>query len=432
MPNKKQHSGLKILYGLIIGAALGVLLNRLVDSDTKSAIIKYVTAPVGTIFLRSLFMIVLPLVFSSLAAGVASLASAKDLKRLGLRIGLFYFFTTLTAVMIGQALTLTIQPGAGLDQNYVNSSKAALAEQTKSLADKSSAVGNSLWPGLVDTIIPKNIVDEFAKNNMLALIFVSIVFGISLLALPNTKSEPIVKTLQTISDCSAIVVKWIMSFAPFAVAALVMNAVAVYDFAILKNVGLFFIVVVTGYLLHFFGTYSLILKFLIGFSPKEFYIRFWPVVATAFGTSSSNATLPTNMNILETRFNVPEKITNFTLPLGSTVNMDGTALFEVVTALFIAQVFGIDLSFVEQFTLVTIVILTSVGVAGVPGGSIPLLMSAMAFVGIPAEGIALVLGVDRLLDMGRTVVNVTGDAVGTLYVAKLEGVNLTHKAHDNS
>lgn len=432
MPHNGNKNSTYILVGLIVGGIFGFAFNRFADEETRNFVIKYFTAPIGTAFLRALFMIVIPLVFSSLIVGVAGLTTGGELKRLGRRIGSFYIVTTLAAVLVGQLLVTTIQPGSGIDPDYIQRARATLAEQTRSLTNKSSQVGDSLWPGLVDTVIPKNILEEMARSNMLALIFVSVIFGVALLSLPKSKSAPVLTILESVSEATIRIVGWIMKVAPIAVAALVFNAVAVYDFQILGNVAQFFLVVLLGYLIHFFGFFAFFIKIFVRIPLKEFYKRYFPVIATSFGTSSSNATLPTNINILQTRFGVPEKITNFTLPLGATINMNGTALFEVVTALFVAQVFHIDLTFGQQVALVVIVILTAVGVAGVPGGSIPLLMSAMAYVGIPPEGIALVLGIDRLLDMGRTVLNVTGDAIGALYVARLEGVDLMNNLKDEN
>jgi DAACS family dicarboxylate/amino acid:cation (Na+ or H+) symporter len=215
-------------------------------------------------------------------------------------------------------------------------------------------------------------------------------------------------------------VSFIMRIAPFAVFALIASTVSKMGTEFVVFLAKFVGVVFLGYALHLFGVYSLILKTCVKISPLEFFKRATPVFATAFSTSSSNATIPTTIKVLEERFKAPSQVVRFGVPLGATVNMDGTALFEMVAAIFIAQVFGVELDMFQQLTLIFLVVMTSIGVAGVPGASIPLLMSAMALVGIPPEGIAIILGVDRLLDMGRTVLNVTGDMVAVLFVSRNE------------
>ncbi|MCB0407226.1 MAG: dicarboxylate/amino acid:cation symporter [Bdellovibrionales bacterium] len=416
----------RILIGLIIGGLIGLIFNVYFhDAPWTHWIMKNITAPLGQAFLQSLFMVVVPLVLSSLIVGVANLGTVEHLGRLGTRLGIFYVSTTLMAVFIGQFYITTIQPGTGIAENTRQEAIHAMSDQISGLQQKSQGVKESLWPGIVGKIIPKNIIEELSQANMLAIIFVSFIFGIALLTNEDKASTQVVLTfLNAISEACIKIVGWIMHLAPYAVAALMINAVANFGLEVMGNVGLYIAVVILGYLTQFFVTYSLLVKYLIRIPVFEFYKRIFPIIATAFSTSSSSATMPTTMRTLEKRFGVPESITTFSIPLGMTVNMDGTALFEVVAALFVAQVFGIDISLTGQFTLVILILLTSIGVAGVPGGSIPILMSAMASLGIPPEGIALVLGVDRLLDMGRTVVNVTGDATGALYLARVEKVDL--------
>lgn len=416
--------GFRILIGLIVGVIAAALLNAWLDAETMKALITNVTAPIGTIFLRSLFMVVVPLVLASLAVGVAQLGSVEHLGRLGRKLAFFYFCTTMIATLIGQFLVTTIEPGRGVDRAYVESAQASFSDQTSSLISKSEGVKSSLWPGLVNEVIPKNILEDLARTNMLATIFVGIIFGITLLRLNNSAAQTTIDVLRTVSDSMIMIIGWVMKMAPLAVGCLIFNAVVQFDLAIMANVAMYMGVVILGYLVHFFVTYSLITKHIIKLPLRYFYKNAAPIFITSFSTSSSNATLPTTIKTLQTNFGVPERVTTFCAPLGATINMDGTALFEMCAALFIAQVFGVDLSFTDHLTLIALIIITSVGVAGVPGGSIPLLMSAMASVGIPPEGIALVLGVDRLLDMGRTVINTTGDALASLYLSRVENVPL--------
>ncbi len=428
----EKNNSTKIFIGLIIGGIIGYIFNIWGAGPLRDGILKYVVSPVGIAFLRALFMVVVPLVFCSLVVGVAQLGNVQNVGRLGGRLISFYLITTLFAVLIGQFFISTVRPGDGVSAETRDSSVAAMQEQVASLQAKSTAVNDSLWPGLVEKVIPKNIISEMAATNMLAIIFVAILLGIALLAIDKNKSKVAISFFDAISDACIVIVGWIMRMAPYCVAALIITAVSNFGLEVMKNVALYIGVVIAGYLTHFFVSYSLIMKFIVKIPIKEFYKRILPIVSTAFGTSSSSATMPTTIRTLEKNFGVPEKISSFSVPLGATVNMDGTALFEVIAALFIAQVFGVEISLTGQFTLVILVLLTSIGVAGVPGGSIPILISAMASLGIPPAGIALILGVDRLLDMGRTVVNVTGDAAGALYLSKIENVDLNGHIQETS
>lgn len=422
--DEESQVSTRILIGLIAGAIIGAAFNYWGPHPIRDWILDNICQPIGTAFLRGLFMVVVPLVFCSLVVGVANLGSAQHVGRLAWRLGAFYVATTLVAVVIGQTLISTVRPGDGLPRESIEEARSSLAQQVAGLQEKSENVRSSLWPGLVETIIPKNIVNDLSKGNMLAIIFVALLLGVALLSIERQKAQVAIDFFDAISQSAIRIVGWIMSAAPVAVAALIVVAVSNFGMAVMKNVLAYMVVVFLGYGIQFFGTYGLLVKFLLRIPLKEFYRRIFPIVATAFSTSSSSATMPTTIRTLEKRFGVPESLTSFSIPLGATVNMDGTALFEVVAALFIAQVFGVPIDLMGQLTLVVLVLLTSIGVAGVPGGSIPILMSAMASLGIPPEGIALVLGVDRLLDMGRTIVNVTGDSTGALFLARVERVPL--------
>lgn len=415
---ESQGNSTKILIGLIVGSFIGVIFNIYSQHEAIKWIINYITTPIGTAFLRGLMMVVVPLVFSSLAVGVAKLGSGKNVGLIFGRLGLYYLVTSLIAILIGQAVVATVQPGAGIPQSLIEESREKLSDQVSGLMEKSSKVNESLWPGLVSAIIPRNIVSSMANGEMLAIIFVALLLGIGLLRLQTSQSKTFQDTLQAISDLSIIGVGWIMKFAPYAVAALMITSVSQFGFEIMENVAKYIAVVLIAYATHFFVTYSIAVKFVIRMGVIDFYKKASEAIITAFSTSSSNATIPTTTRVLEEKFNVSPTITNFSVPLGATVNMDGTALFEMVAAVFIAQVFGIPLGLTEYVSLILLMLVTSIGVAGVPGGSIPILMSAMAMVGIPPEGIAIVLGVDRLLDMGRTTVNVTGDITAALFVNK--------------
>ena len=385
--------------------------------------------PLGDAFLQSLFMIVVPIILSSLIVGVSKLGSGKNLGRLSAKLFLFYAFSTILAISIGQALVNSVQPGkSGGLQAEAKKAVDKWQDKLQSIQMKSSMVGSSLWPGIVRTIIPRNIIDQFGKTNILAVIFVSLLFGVALRSLPDgIPKESFSGCMIAISNMSITIIGWIMKTAPYAVAALLIPTISEFGIEMIVKLSKFILVMAAGMLLHLFVSYSFILKFLIRIPIKEFFARMIPVFTTAFGTSSSNATMPVTMNTLETKFGLPRGLVNFSVPIGATVNMDGTALFEVVAAIFIAQVFGVELTLLNHILLIALVFITSIGIAGVPGGSIPVLMASIVILNIPAAGIALLLGVDRLLDMSRTTVNVTGDSLAALFLARSEGIDLEQK-----
>lgn len=421
----------KIFIGLVVGTLIGIGFNILGPNPLRDFLLVNVFQPAGTAFLRGLFLIVVPLVLSSLVVGVTQLGSVENIRRLGIRLFLFYIVTTFCAIFIGQSLISVIKPGEGISPSVLSDAKAQFSEQISGLEAQSSLVKESIWPGLVDVIIPKNLFNALSTTNMLGIIFISLLFGIALLKIEKTKIKGTVEILEVISQLCIQVVGWIMKVAPYAVGALMITAVTHLGADFLKQLGQYIFVVFLGYCLQLFLTYGAILKTVIRIPLLEFYKRILPVISTAFSTSSSSATMPTTIRVLEKKFGVPNSITTFSVPLGTTINMDGTSLFEVIAALFVAQVFGVEITLVGHVTLVLLVLLTSIGVAGVPGGSIPILMSAMASLGIPPEGIAIVLGVDRILDMGRTVVNVTGDSMAALYLAKKNNVPLKEYIRKN-
>lgn len=419
---KSAHgSSRPILIGLFVGVVMGLALQSFVEPAARAWIVKNLLNPVGIAFLRSLFMIVVPLVLTSLFVGVAQLGSGEKLGRLGARIMIFYVVTTLIAILIGQSLILAIRPGEGIPREVVAEAQAQFADQVDTFKSRGEQQQGALWPGLIESIIPKNIVLAMADAEMLALIFIAIIGGVAVTRLSSAKAALLLGPADAIMDVCIVLVGWIMKAAPYAVAALVASAISFFGLGLMKNVLLYMAVVVLGYIFHGFGTYALIARFLLRLSPRDTFRRMAPMIVTAFSTSSSNATIPTTIRTLDKNFGVSEKIISFSVPLGATINQNGTALFEVIAALFIAQVYGVDLSVADHFTLVLLVLLTAIGTSGVPGGSIPLLMTAMAAVGIPPEGIALILGVDRVLDMGRTVLNVMGDALGAMYLSRVEG-----------
>lgn len=419
----EKSTSTRILIGMIGGLILGVLI-PLLPNNWPANIIQYALRPLGDVFLRSLFMVVVPLVFASLVVGVGRLSSVQKLGSIGTRLAVYYLLTSLVAVVIGQILVSIVRPGEGMSMELVEAVRMKSADQVANLMEKSSSVGSSLWPGIVNAIVPKNVFGAFTEGNMLSIIFAAVLFGAALLKMRNDVANTTLKVAEGVTDATVTIVGWIMRIAPYAVAALMAIAVAQFGLELLRSLGMYVAVVVAGYLIHVFVVYHFFVRSVLKYPFGTFLRKMTPVFITAFSTSSSSATMPTTIRTAVNDFGVKQETASFSIPLGTTVNMDGTALFECVAALFVAQVFGVDIGLVGQISLVLIIVLTSIGVAGVPGGSIPILMSAMAMLGIPPEGIALVLGVDRLLDMGRTVLNVTGDMCGALYLSKIEGQEL--------
>jgi DAACS family dicarboxylate/amino acid:cation (Na+ or H+) symporter len=415
----KLHT--KILLGLALGAAAGVTVNLVAGgAPWVAAVNRYVTGPAGQIFLRLLFMVVIPLVFATLALGVAGLGDLKNLGRVGAKTLGYFFVTTALAAALGLTMVNLVRPGDGLDPATVERLQGMYAGQAQErfAASKATEFG-------VDTfvqIVPRNPVRAAADMDMLGLIFFAIVFGIALALIPAARAAPMLRVLESLAEAVTKVIDLAMRMAPFGVFALIFVVTSTFGWGLLKQLSLYVVVVLTGLALHAAVTLSLAVRLLAGLSPRLFWSKIREVALTAFSTSSSNATLPTSLLVAERNLRIPPSIGGFVLPLGATMNMNGTALFEGVTVLFVAQVFGVDLTLAEQLIVVVLSVLTAIGAAGVPGGSIPLLMMMMTSVGVPAEGIAIVLGVDRILDMSRTVPNVAGDLTAACFVARSEGV----------
>jgi Na+/H+-dicarboxylate symporter len=404
--NMELHT--KIILGLVFGALFGVLVGD------KALWLQ----PIGDIFLRLITMIVLPLVFSSLFVGTASLGDIRKLGRIGAKTLLFYFGTTIIAIIIGLLAVNILQPGKyikketknQLYKNYIKADKIDI----KKVNEKTS---------LTDTfvnIVPKNPAQSFTKANMLQIIFIAIIFGIALTLLPKERGEPLLNFFNSVSDVSIKVVDIIMKFAPYGVFALLAAIIGKYGYKILITLFTYSITVILALFVHTFIILPFFVKFLSKISIKEFLKKMREVMLLAFSTSSSNATLPVTMETVEKKFKVPSYISSFVLPLGATINMDGTGLYQGVAAVFIAQVYGIHLGLSGQITIVLTATLASIGTAGVPGVGIITLAMILRAINVPIEGIALILGVDRILDMLRTVSNVLGDAAAALVIAKSE------------
>lgn len=422
-----QHN--RIFIGLAAGVTLGLACNALFSGQPAlDWLLRNAIAPFGQVFLRIIFMAVIPLIFSALALGVAELGDVRQLGRIGGRTFAYTLIVTGISVMIGLTLVNLVRPGAGLSADQREALMSTMSTSTVQSAVEKAGQAKSTVQTLLD-IIPKNPLadaagafdETYRGGGILALMFFSLFVGLALALVRSERTEVFEKCLQGLYDVVMKIIEIAMKLAPYGVAALVFTATARLGLDIVVILGKYVLVVMAGLLIHMFVVYSALLKFLIRVSPRKFFARVEEVIVTAFSTSSSNVTLPTAMRVTEEKLHVPRRITNFVLTLGSTANQNGTALYEGVTVLFLAQFFGVDLTVTQQATVVLASVLAGIGTAGVPGGSLPVIVLVLQSVGVPGESIGVILGVDRILDMSRTVLNVTGDITAAMYVAKTEG-----------
>jgi DAACS family dicarboxylate/amino acid:cation (Na+ or H+) symporter len=422
----------RILIGLALGVIAGVTVNRFLGGDNPTVVwvVDNITQPVGQLFLRLLLMIVVPLVFSSLVVGVAGIGDIRKLGRVGLKSFGYCLVISAISVVIGITLANTIKPGKRLDPNTsaaLQQRYATDASKNVEAAKQASTTAPKPLMAVVETIVPKNpffAVSGKEDPNMLHLMFFALVIGIAITLLPLTVTTPVLRVLEGLYEITAKIIEMIMKFAPYAVACLLFNNTARFGLDLLQALAWYVVTVLLGLSLHMFGVYSLSVYFLSRISPLEFFRRVKTLILTAFSTSSSNATLPTALRVSEQNLGVPQEINSFVLTVGATANQNGTALYEGVTVLFLAQLAGVDLTLGQQLMVVYLAILGGIGTAGVPSGSIPFIIGVLVTIGVNPALIAIILGVDRLLDMCRTTLNVTGDLTAATYVARSEGYEL--------
>lgn len=423
----KLHN--KIFLGLLLGALTGVGSHFLFYPDPRLEwVVANLAYPVGQIFFRLIFMVVLPLIFSALVLGVSELGELKRLGRVGARTFGYTAIVSTISVLIGVGLVNIVKPGAGLEpetrERLIASISGPGMEKEKAQVMEKAKEAQSV-PETIVNLIPRNplgaAVNAF-QGEILAFMVFAVLFGIALALIKSERTKPLVGFLEGVYDVVMKLIEIAMKLAPYGVAALIFTATARFGLEIIKSLSQYVLVVVAGLAIHQFVVYSILVKSLARLSPKLFFSRIGEVMITAFSTSSSNATLPTTMRVSEEKLGIPRKVGGFVLTLGSSLNQNGTALYEGVTVLFIAQLFGVHLSIGAQLTVVLMSILAGIGTAGVPGASLPLIVIVLQSVGVPGEGIVVILGVDRILDMCRTVVNVTGDIAAAAYVARKENL----------
>ena len=397
----------QILIGLVAGAVAGVLLGE------RILVIK----PLGTIFLRLISMVIVPLVFASIAVGVAGLHDLKKVGRIGVRSFVYFMCTTLIACTIGLGLANIFKPGRGIDPAALK----AIAVGTETFHHGGGEGGHS--DSVIDTFVnavPKNPLASMADGKMLQIIFFAVFIGVALTRIDANKAKAAMTLLEAVNDAMVWSIEAIMRVAPYCVFALVGTIVGTFGVAILLPLAKYVVVVLLGLSIHAFVVYPTILRFFSPLKTRAFLKGIREAQLLAFSTSSSSATLPVTMECCHKKLGLPQGVTSFVCPLGATINMDGTALYLGVVAVFISQIFGMDLGVVDQLKIVATAVLTSIGAAGVPGSAIFMMSMILTSVGIPLEGIALILGVDRVLDMARTTVNVTGDCTAAAVVSAME------------
>ena len=386
-------------------------------------------APFGTIFIRLLKFIAIPLVLTSLITGIASLSDLKKLSRIGGKTISIYIVTTAISVSIGLITVNLLQPGKQVPYEMQSKLQETYESDASSRADTAQEVKERGPLQLFIDMVPSNFFEAASNNrNMLQIVFISMLIGIGLVQIPKKKSKPVLDIFEGLNDVIIKLVDIIMLIAPLGVFSLIaqtINKVAGDDpdqvAELLGALGFYMIAVVVGLIIHLLVTYMTILKVYVKMPLKTFFTGIGPAQLLAFSTSSSGATLPVTMERCEDELGVSEEVSSFVLPLGATINMDGTALYQAVAAVFISQAIGLDLSLLDQLTIVLTTVLASIGTAAVPGAGIIMLVIILEAIGVPSTGIALILGVDRILDMLRTVINVTGDATIAVTIASSEG-----------
>lgn len=420
----------RILIGLIVGAVAGTALNLwlapALGAEKTPAYVElewwadHAVKPFGDLFLGLLFMVVVPIVFCSLYLGVAGLGSVQKLGSLGSRTLGWFLGTTTLAASLGILLVRTIEPGKTVSPEVVELIKSQYVTVARQKIEQSAQAKG--WLEMLVDIVPRNVVGAAADNTkILGLIVFALVLGAAATRLPIERTRILRELCEGIYELCVKVLGWVMEFAPIGVACLIFHASAKLGIDVMKLVGWYFLTAMGGLVAYQLIVVTALARVFAGLSPRRFYRGCRTLLVTAFSTSSSNATMPTTIRTAVDEFGAPQEIAGFVMPLGATMNMNGTALFEGVSVLFLAQVYGADLSIAQQLLVIGVAVLTAIGAAGVPGGSLPLLAIVLTQVGVPAEFLALILGVDRLVDMTRTVPNVTSDLVCSLWLSRREG-----------
>ncbi|EGQ0303111.1 dicarboxylate/amino acid:cation symporter [Staphylococcus pseudintermedius] len=418
----------KIIIALILGIALGSIFNFYVESKFVGFIDQYVFNVVGQIFLNLIFMLVVPVVFVSIVLGVIGVGDPKLLGGIGLKTLVFFLSTTAIAITLAMCLALIVKPGAGhsdlLKSEEVTTYQKKLDDQK---ATGASPINQTFDQTLIN-FFPKNAIQSMTTGNMLQIITFAIFVGIGIMMV-GERGRIVHQFFEQFNEVLMYIISMVMNvFAPIGTFGLVAHAFTGAGFGAIRQLGLYFIVVLAALFIHFFVVYGGAVKFLAGRSPIEFFKGFFPAITVGFGGSSSNAALPVSMECTK-KMGVKPEIASFVQPLGATINMDGTAIMQGVATIFIAQLSGADLTVLQLITVVAVAVIASVGTAGVPGVGLIMLAMVLTAVDLNPAAIGIILGIDRLLDMTRTAVNITGDAACALILSEREGRKLKGNMH---
>ncbi len=406
----------RILIGFVLGLVLGLLVYTFArDAAWVETVVTYVTNPIGQIFLRLLFMLVIPLLFSALVVGIAEMGEVRALKTIGIRTLVYTVVVSSIAVAISIAAVNLFRPGDGVDPVAAQELLAQGGEGAAGILERSSEAKTGV--DAVIGLVPSNVITAMGENDILAVMFFALFFGIGLLLVQTRRTGQLKDAIEGLFEVSMRLIGLVIQLAPIAIFCFMFNLAAQFGWDLLFKLAAFVGVVLLALGIQMFGVFPLLLKFLGKKSPIEFFRQTREASVMAFSTASSNATLPTALRVADAELKLPPKIARFVLTIGATANQNGTAMFEGVTVLFLAQFFGIELTLTQQVFVMLVCILAGIGTAGVPAGSLPVIALILGGVGVPPEGIGLILGVDRFLDMCRTTLNVIGDLVAAQVIS---------------
>jgi len=408
----------RILIGFLLGLAGGLATYSFAGGAAwVGTVTTYVTGPIGQIFLHLLFMLVIPLLFSALVVGIAEMGEIRALKSVGVKTLVYTVAVSAIAVAVSLATVNILQPGAGVDPAAAQQLLAQGSENAKGILEKSAETTTGI-DAVID-LIPANVISAMGDNNILAVMFFALFFGIGLLLVQTRRSEVLKDAIEGLFEVSMKLIGLVIQLAPLAIFCFMFNLAAQFGWDLIVKLAAYVGVVLLALAIQMFGVFPLLLKFLGRKSPVAFFRETREASVMAFSTASSNATLPTSLRVADMGLKLPRQVARFVLTIGATANQNGTAMFEGVTVLFLAQFFGVDLSLTDQLFVMVVCILAGVGTAGVPAGSLPVIALILGGVGVPPEGIGLIIGVDRFLDMCRTTLNVVGDLVCAQVISTL-------------
>jgi DAACS family dicarboxylate/amino acid:cation (Na+ or H+) symporter len=416
----RKSAALSLQWQMLAGFGIGLLSGLAVymaapDAPWVMGVTTYVTGPIGQIFLRLLFMLVIPLLVSALIVGIAEMGEIRALRRVGLRTLVYTLIVSAIAVAVSLLVVDLLRPGAGIDPVTARAMLSDAEPGAQAILSRGSDAPQGINAFIA--IVPDNIIAAMAGNDILAVMVFSLFFGIGLVLVRTPQTQMLLTAMEGVLAVTMRLMGLVIRLAPIAIACFMFNLASQFGWDLLIRLSAYVGVVLLALAIQMFGVYSLLIAFIAKRSPLRFFADVQEATVMAFATASSNATLPTALRVAEDNLRLPRRIARFVLTIGATANQNGTAMFEGITVIFLAQFFSIELSIPQQVMVMMMCILGGVGTAGVPAGSLPVVAMILGMVGIPPEGIGLVLGVDRLLDMCRTALNVTGDLVAATVIA---------------